>query len=325
MNKNDIGKLNSKCSRGYCGYFTTKRHLTKMYLRSMKEFIVASWLSNMESDRIKVFGEWYIGEYRPDFRVEINGKIRLVVEVKDNKLEAERYITKYKSIINSFGYRYIVVYKNSHFSKLIKSLNLNTDDWKKNSIYDYCGENNPRFGMAVTEETKKKIGDKTTERCKNPEYRAMLGDRVRKSYTEEKRKEAGARTKYHAKLRKDARDIEDPHIAVSCVWCGKEKVKRKSKTKEVEFCDARCSSPYYKAIGKSRKFTTTERFCRMKKAIFNFALKIYEKYGIISVESIFDAKASFLIHNTAQISEKSIIKYYLNFETLNEEIKIWQN
>jgi hypothetical protein len=306
---------NSRCSRGYCGYFTTRKN-NILYLRSMKEFIVATWLSNLESDSVTLFGEWYIGNYRPDFRLEINNKTRYIFEVKDNRYEAEKYIKLYKKSINDLGYHYIVIFKQKHFNKLINRFNIDIEQWKKNSIYDYSGANNPKFGIKCSIETKQKIGDKTRERSKNVEYINNIKEKIKKSFTPERRELISNSTKKHAIIRREKRDLEDPMVDVFCVWCNTTKKKRLSKVKEIEFCDARCAMPYYKSINAVPKMSDEKKCDRFKKNLIQMGRKIKNVYGQFSLDYLLLAKQNGILYRNAQISEKSIIKYFqsiLNF------------
>lgn len=316
-NEDDTSKLNSRCSRGYAGYFTTQKGEV-LYLRSLKEFIVASWLSSLETDNITLRGEWYIENYRPDFRVEVNSKTRLVVEVKDNKRDAMIYYAKYKSIINALGYRYIIIYSTKTFNRIIKKFSLEVEEWKRNSVYDYSGQNNPKFGLTLSDETKMLIGQKTSERYKDPEYKSRLRAAISAGMTPEVRKKIGENTRYYAKLREEERNIKDPFIEAKCVWCGTPKIKRASRVKDVEFCDARCAGPYYASIGQSRKFDSNERFARMQLNLLSFGRKIKIAYGDISEDIIKSARMTGVIPKNCQLSINSITKYFSNIESFKE-------
>lgn len=315
--KNDTHKSNHRCSRGYAGYFKTQKGEV-LYLRSLKEFIVASWLSSLETDSITLRGEWYINNYRPDFRVEVNGKTRLIVEVKDNKRDAILYYTKYKSIINALGYRYIVIYSTKTFNKIVKKFSLDVEEWKRNSLYDYSGQNNPKFGLTISDKAKNLIGQKTSERCKNIDYKNKWRASISAGMTLEVRKKIGENTRHYAKLRKEERNTKDPFVEVKCVWCGTPKVKRTSQVKDVEFCDARCASPYYASVGQSRKFNSDERFARMQLNLISFGKKIKNVYGDISEDIIKNARLTGVIPKNCQLSTNSITKYFSNIESFKE-------
>jgi hypothetical protein len=318
--KIDELKSNSKCSRGYCGYFLTKRN-NNLYLRSLKEFIVATWLTNLETRNIELLGEWYVGNYRPDFRIEMFGKTRFVVEVKDNKEEAEKYIELHKKNMNDLGYHYIVIYKKTHFNKLIKKFNIDIQAWKDNSLYDYSGKNNPRFGQKNSDETKRKIGDKTIERNKNKEYMIIYKEKIKNAFTDERRRAISISVKKRGEINREKRNLEDPIIEVSCIWCNKIKNKRKSQIKDVEFCDARCAMPYYKSINKLPKMTSAQNFERFKKNLIVLGKKIITEYGEFSLETLSLAKENKIIRYNAQISEKSIVKYFDSIDNFIQEIK----
>lgn len=319
MNKKHLDKKNSRCSRGYCGYFFTKNG-ERLYLRSLKEYIVASWLSSLETENIILKGEWYISNYRPDFRIEIDNKVRLVVEVKDNKKDAEEYIKKYKQIINDFGYRYIVIYKKKTFLYLIEKLNIDLDQWRNQCEYDYSGENNPRFGVKASEKTKFLIGKKTKERCEDINYRKKLGKAISNGMSSESKRKIGENTKKFAKIRAEKRNEEDPIIDVPCLRCKTYKQIRKSKIKQLEFCSPGCAVAYYASIGKSRKFTSDERKSRMRLALIRYGKLLYEKYGNINEEIIKQGRKEGIISKNSQISLFSIEKYFSNLELFMESL-----
>ncbi len=321
----DSRKNKCRSSRGYSGYFTTKTGI-KLYLRSSKEFVVASWLSSLETPNRIVLGEWYFDSYRPDFRVMINGKLRFVIEVKDNKKDALVYMQKYKEQFVEMGVHYVVIYKSKHFSKIINKLNLDLEEWKRNSVYDHSGSNNPAFGRKNSKETKEKIGNKTRERCQNEEYMKDFREKIKNNFTEDRRTSISNSTRYHAKLRKEIRDAKDPIVNVSCVFCGKQKDKRLSATKPEEFCSAKCASPYYKQVGRTRVHSPEEVFDRMKLCLLNYAIILSTHYNcVVSSDIIRTAKEEGVIRKNCQLSDNSILKYFNSYETLNEDIKNGKN
>lgn len=323
--KIDQEKDNSGASRGYAGYFITSKNL-KIYLRSTKEFIVATWLSSLETENITLLGEWYFGDYRPDFRILINNKLRFVIEVKDNKKSASTYLEKYRQTFLDMGVHYIVIYSHRHFSKIIKKFSIDVDVWKKNAIYDYSGENSPTYGKKHSIETRLKIGEKTRIRCQNEEYLSNLKIKQKEGYTLDVRKRISESRKKYSQLQREEKNKKDPFITVNCVYCGTSKKLRKSLSNKLIFCDARCASPYYKKIGKSRKFTSEEKIERMRRNLFSFAQKIYSHYNqTINSSLIKLAKQESIIHNNAQLSDISILKYFGSYENLNLEIMKGKN
>lgn len=290
-------------------------------MRSTLEYIVAVWLSSLENDNITLLGEWYIGDYRPDFRVEISGKVRLVVEVKSNKAEADLYLAKYKQLINSLGYRYVVIYKHKHFTKLIKRFNIDTDRWKNESVYDYSGTNNPRFGMMVSEETRRKIGNATRERCKNDTYMKQLKQSIRAGFTEESRLRISKSTKTAATRRRILADAKDPTVIVGCSYCGLPLKRKPSSRKEYEYCKAQCSQAHRKQIGIALTLDDQSKFDRFCKRLLASGKNIYTKYETITEETITKAKTDGIISRNTPISLRTIEKYFGCLDKFLQEMK----
>jgi hypothetical protein len=324
MNKKDTNKKAYKASRGYCGYFTSSRG-DSFYLRSTKEYIVASWLSTLEGNNIRFSGEPYVNTYRPDFEVFIHNKKRFVIEVKDNVKDALDYIEKYRNEFLNHGLHYIVIYKEWHFNKLEKKANCDVNWWKQNSVYDYSGKNNPRWGVKASDKTKQLIGEKTRERRQDPEYMKKFKKSHENKMTQVVRQKLRKAQLSHQKLKRIERNRNDPFIQVSCASCGKLKAPKRKSTFIYKnyFCGGGCATRYYAENGKKWHHTDEIRLQIIRNTILNFGNKIRNclKVDVLSENDIIEAKIKKVVNKNAQISKRSIIKYFKTFEFFNAALK----
>lgn len=62
------------------------------------------------------------------------------------------------------------------------------DEYKKsNKFYNTSGKNNPRYGIELDEDTKKKIGEACRKRYKNEEYRIKMGKAIKEGHQRKKK------------------------------------------------------------------------------------------------------------------------------------------
>ena len=168
--------------RGYCGYHISWDN-KRIWLRSKGEFIFASYLDSIKEYYLCEKKTYTIDEYnyKPDFIIYKDStytEIKKIVEIKSGYKtydNMELYEDIFKPFILNLNIDFEIFFKHTYFDSLIKKLKLEEKlkKWIDDSINIYSamdrkGERNPSFGVSRTDETKRKIGDKTIERCKNP-------------------------------------------------------------------------------------------------------------------------------------------------------------
>jgi len=180
--------LDNNFSYGYSGY--EEINGKKFYCRSQCEFIVLHYLHSFyklwdvdysieyEHSIFKINDTY---SYKPDFFVFFKNKLTKIIEVKDSKefLNSETH-KLVKTYFENLKIEYEVIYNIPQILKLYPDIKVKVDKWKKNqaTIYkDMRGENNPRFGIKLSDSGKKIVSDKAKERCKDPKYTQNLAEK----------------------------------------------------------------------------------------------------------------------------------------------------
>ncbi len=133
---------------------------------------------------------------------------------------------------------------------------------ERNPFYNTKGANNPRFGATVSDETKKKIGLKTTERFLNLDFRNKHSLAVKESMVEAKEKLRLQRTQ---------------HI---CEFCGDEF--EEIITSEKRFCSVACRNRAlnFSRSGKNHKVVSIE-FSRIDD-VYDLTVDEFLNYAIVT-------------------------------------------
>lgn len=178
-----------RTSRGYCGWHKTWNG-KNIYLRSKLEYIIALWL---DYKKYEYATESFIyNNYKPDFFVYKNHNLIYIIEVKYSEKDRIEYLKKYKSYFQEQNIKYFVLSK-KHINCIKKryDFEFQVKNWIENSaniLHNMCNEKNPHYGFKHSKETKKKIGEKSIERCKDKEFLKRFKKAIKKSMTEERRK-----------------------------------------------------------------------------------------------------------------------------------------
>ena len=323
-------KKNSNCSRGYAGFYKEN------YLRSLNEFMFAYYLEKAK-ERFKgltygVEEQTYVVNgvsYKPDFFIYLKDKLWGVVEIKDSsaKESAERYQKNFTSYFESRGIKYLVFYKIRWYNKINKKSGLNEigiNKWKKESMYDYGGSNNPRFGLKLTEESKRKIGEKTKIRFSNEGYKQAF----RKKVTEAM-KDPLIRSKISIGQKKVHQKKNPRHIVI-CPYCGTEKEISNSeyinfwKNDPTKGCCGWCTRRLREQSGIVYKPSIDIDKKAIKKRLRNEVILLDNRVIMVSSDDIREAKNNGVIHKNSPLSEKTLLKYFNTLskkEILNESNK----
>ncbi len=130
----------------------------------------------------------------------------------------------------------------------------NKEAWEKykaeNPFYNTKGENNPLYGKRHSEETKRKIGEKSRELFANPEVRNAFSERMKKLWNDENYRKTAEKGFHKRALRKleECREktnlycyLEGNSVMVkkTCENCGREFPISFSK-REIGFCSKEC-------------------------------------------------------------------------------------
>ena len=327
-------KEKSKVSRGYAGWFGS------WYLRSLAEYKVANYLKYLES-KFNITVDYEPGyktytvngrKYKPDFFVYTSGKIRMIIEVKDNKRDATKYLSSFYDYFKGIGIKYRVIYSVSHFLKISRKCKL-TDthviSWKNNSIYDYSGKNSPTFGNIHSVETKRKIGDKTIERCRNKEYVEKLKLAIKSSMTADIRQKISDKAIAHGKIKRSIFEDTNPILEFICDNCQKSYFKRDILDENfnkysIRSCSKGCTQKLKLSVGiktkLNKKWENKEKSDRFKCSLISMGNKIYKIYEQITQESIKMAKENGIIYRKAPISIDTIDRYFGNVTQFLKEL-----
>ena len=327
-------KENTKVSRGYAGFFG------EWYLRSLLEYKVALYVKYLEGKfnisakyepnylTFCIFGK----KYKPDFYLYRNNKIYMIIEVKPDKKSADKYIEQYYTFFKDKDIKYRVIYSSSHFNKISKKCGItdkDTNEWKKNSIYDYSGKNNPAFGLKWTKETKAKIGAKTKERCADEDYMTKFKKAITNGMTETVRQKIRNARLNSSAIKRRQLDVDHPITTYTCYNCSNIYLKRDiSDMNFITFgfrsCSKGCTQKLKLANGiltkLNKKWNIDEKRDRFKIVLLNQGNTIYKSYSEITEDVIKIARKNGIIHKNSQLSIKSISKYFGNVDDFIKEI-----
>lgn len=153
---------------------------------------------------------------------------------------------------------------------------------------EYVGEGNPMYGKKHTEETKKLIGSKCSERAKDPEYKKKLSDdqtpelrersaRIMKEMQDRKVKEKYDEFERTTDMRYER--ISDTEIEI-IKSCENDKCKNDFrvswKRREVCFCSITCANKKKESV-EARKVGQKKTFEEKAKAVFHEQVQIYRQ------------------------------------------------
>lgn len=242
-----IKKGGYRGGRGYCGYFTTCNN-DVIFLRSLKEFIFASFLNKEKINykyEVNVFNINGHG-YKPDFFIYDNNKNLIkIIEIKESKDLANKYLSMYSEYFNSIGIKYEAYHNLNPYKKLISKDEIQS--WIDSYIdkYDYInqrGTNNPMSGMSHSDETKEKIGKKTRERMQDDKFKQKLSDSHQKFWNSA---DGDDLRKKLATLRTNEAKIKNPIITVNCDYCGKQYERKLKARYHKNTCSLSCANKLY--------------------------------------------------------------------------------
>ena len=318
-------------SRGYSGWAEINGN--RYYCRSQQEFIWLSYLNIIYSSlEYKILTEekiyYYDGmSYKPDVFLYKNDELIKLFEIKDcinNISDKCRIFANYFESINIF-LEFLVNGKSllSDFPQIRENLKI----WKNNQANiknDMSGKNNPRYGAIVSDVTRKKIGDKSRERCKDVNYRKKLSDANKKAMTPERRKQMSESKLAISKRNRELSLITDPFISRKCKICENDFDCRQSSEK-MTCSRPTCAYKYNVQIGKTQKISHTaeEYKLRFMKALLNQLSKInFSECTTFSdmVDVITRGKKSGDIRKNFGISADGLMQYFGTFEKLNKEL-----
>lgn len=152
-------------------------------------------------------------------------------------------------------------------------------------FYDVAGENNPMFGKSHSEDTKKLIGNKTTERCQDDEYREKLNKAIKKGMDDDQvkakisisRKEEWKRYYLEFERETDLETVwidEQLYVKKNCEICNKEMILPIGEREQC-YCSISCSNKKKESIEK-RKEGQKQYFEERQQNILHHQINIYK-------------------------------------------------
>lgn len=327
MSGGKIKKGNYSDGRGYSGWYKTKYN-KNVFLRSLQEYIFAK---KLDFDNIPFLTEKMIFKinninYKPDFFIysdETFKKLIKIIELKCSEKEIKKY-NKYKKYFNNIGIEYDIIIgvdvrKNYDYCKKTEM-----NEWRNSSVNAHIilsGEKNPMFGVKHSEETKRKIGNKTKQYMKDIKIKEKHSNNIKRFWM------SPAADKIKAKYRelriqekderKKIKNIEDPIIQVKCKYCNNIFEKRKSSPKIT--CSNSCSQRYNWLTGKI-KYTGNGKQSYKTKIIKYFNI-IKDDVDEINYNTVVQKyKENNLIPKHFGMSLAVINKYFGNINNLKLEI-----
>lgn len=332
-------KFGESKARGYCGYHVTWDN-KRVYLRSLKEFIVACMLDCLKIPYLterQVF-TFPDKNYKPDFFLyEDTGytKYFKIIEVKDPAdKEAHRICEeKYKPFFESVGIEYELIRKFDGLSTKYCPKS-KQDEWRSATKdlpanKGLSGENNPMFGANQREETKALIGRLAKERNLDPEYRENNSKKQKMFWETDRGKqrkiEISNQRKEEARQRRLAKE-KLPDFHIPCKTCGADVV---SKTGE-EFCNQYCAREWrYSNIDGYGKHK--DKIAAGNRRLWKYIDMILNSTGITESEFFSNlekyvilAKQQGTIPKNKGMSRKTLTKFKIIEESENGEIKIYR-
>lgn len=319
-------------SRGYSGWVFINGE--KFYCRSSIEFIYLHHFINKynkidgyEIKMEKIIFESKGEKYKPDFLIYFNNVLIKIIEIKSdkNQIDRENKGEKYeifKDYFNKIKIDFEILYKDSKI--LTNNIREKLEIWKDETRFaSIDGENNPMFGMKHSDESKKKIGLKTIERCKDPEFLDFLKSRMKK--TDEQKDHCrvmAIKRQAREKINRDLIKLEKYGLIITkkCVVCYSEFKDYEKKTRIT--CKNSCTFKLRYSRGEIKlKNTGLKSFrTRIINYLFPFRKEI-NKTNINEFESMITLlKIKDELPSTFGISHNTIIKYFGSFEALKKEL-----
>lgn len=327
MNKEFVKRNNS---RGYSGWVYIGEN--KFYCRSSVEFIYLYHFTDRykSEDGYRVEMEKFIFQcgdekYKPDFLIYRDNILVKVFEIKSDKTQAirEGKLKKYeifKDYFNQLKIDFEICYKDSKI--LTNDISIKLNKWKNEiRITKLDGDNNPMFGMKHSNESKIKIGQKTTERCKDPEYINFLKSRMVKTDSQKEN------IRISAFKRHDREKLEKygPIIVRNCVICDSEFECREKSLKVT--CKNSCTFKFRYKNGEIRK--GGDGLKSFKTRIIRNLLPFNADIQKLSINEFIlfvkQLKIKGDIPKTFGISFNTINKYFNDFEILKKELNYENN
>lgn len=265
----------------------------------------------------------YKGEkYKPDFLIYHNNILIKVIETKSdrNQITRENKLNKYeifKDYFSKIKIDFEICYRDKNI--LTEDIKIKLNDWKSNLTQSISGENNPMFGMRHSSESKMKIGLKTKERCKDPEYLSFFISRLKKS----EQQKLNCSISAIERQRKIKYEKYGEIIVKKCIICGCEFKDYEKKLKQT--CKNSCT--FKLRFSKGEIGRGGDGFKSFKTKIINNLKKFSDDISIMNNFSEFEIYISHLkeielLPKTFGISENTINKYFNNFEILKKELKM---
>jgi len=323
--------------RGYSGYVEIEGE--KFWCRSKNEFVYFKHLHNIypRKDGFVIKTEDLIYHYKnmsykPDVFIYKEDELVQVFEIKDNIKVTEEEMIKcetFKEYFKEKGINFEILNQANIILKKNPKIKEELDLWIEKIAtiaFDSRGSKNPNFGMKHSEETKRKIGLKTSERNKDAEYRKKCSISIKNLYTDEQRKKVSeAQKKIQLQKRLELEKI-DPTETRICATCSKEFQCRKSSDRKT-CVNSLCTYKYNQKMGIMKPYVHSEEEKRKSyiNKIVNCLLPLlieidFEDY--ISFEkSIEKLKKESKLRKNLGFSIESINKYFDNFNNFKNIIK----
>ena len=242
------------------------------YLRSSYEYVFVK-ICECQQVRYTVEEKLYTFEdgtsYKPDFHIydTTNNNLLRIVEIKSNKPDrlilAEK--TKKKMSDEYFLEVHIILYKdleilcNSYdlnIKKLIKEWKTMDGVFKSNILSDLL---NPMYGRSQSEDSKTKIGLKTTSRFLNKDFKIKHGNSVKEAMKNIDMKIFNQRE-------------SAPFVIINCLGCGKEfEVISTEKGLRQKYCSNECKGTYgNKVVSQNKRENTFKKYNDAKEEIIAY-------------------------------------------------------
>ena len=327
MNKEFVKRNNS---RGYSGWVYIGE--SKFYCRSSVEFIYLYHFigeyrkeDGYRVEMEKMIFQWGGEKYKPDFLIYKDNILVKVFEIKSDKNQAiregklEKYVI-FKKYFNRLKIDFEICYKDSKI--LTSDISIKLNKWKgeiRTTKLD--GENNPMFGMRHSDESKSKIGQKTSERCKNPEYIIFLKSRMIKTDSQKENIRVSA-------IKRHDREKLEKHgqtIIRKCIVCDSEFECREKSSKLT--CKNSCTFKFRYKNGEIKNggdgFKSYKT--RIIKCLSHFSNDIKELNIDEFILFVDQLKIKGDIPKTLGVSYNTITKYFNDFEILKKELNYEDN
>jgi len=322
-------------SRGYSGYLTI--HNNKHFCRSQAEYIhlLNFYLNIYTSPKYKIKTEceiYHVNKlnYKPDIFIYKDNELIKIYEIKAGKIKNKELLKKYtifKKYFKTLNIEFEILTSYAYILKQYPNIKENVNEWKNNIAtiqIDTRGENNPRYGIKCSEQTKKLIGEKAKKRCEDPLYRKKIGDAIKETYKNNPEiiKKLSEKAKERSRKNQEKYNNINPIINKNCIMCGKEFKDRQNNDKKT--CSSGCTLKYNLQTGKTkRKTMSPERVKKVfKNKLVNASTQIFTHYPNIEMQEflieIKKLKSQKIIPKNLGISEDTINKYFNNFNQFKQ-------